>query len=698
MKKLFSFVTVLAFGLISCQQNPKLEPSRALGVVEISFDAQNKTSSARMIANRSLLPNQDSVAFGSKAFSVQTSGTQKYLSAQFYVSNNTTGMLEDLTLIAYHQSANQADTAIKSLQNFAGLSSTQLDMYARAAKPNNAPSGFSPFTTNDTTADLQVFTETETGTLETEASSLLGSGEYLFPYGFVARASSTSRSLATGAQTGTITIGLSVPDSNEPSSSAQRFKMTFVVFAQPVTARVTESYEERNGASSASARASGFGASDIAHIDSMTVSSGTIINGVRTAGNSSNVKNLLGERSWQLGSTLDDQANGVAIDSSGNVYVAGYTRGDLDGNTSTGTYDGFLTQYNSSGVKQWTHQFGGDAGQFAFRVTVDSSNNIWVTGTTEGTFDGNTSSGNNDAFIVKYNSGGTKLWTKLFGTSNYDTAISIATDSSNNAYVVGGTSGGFAGFTNAGQYDMFIIKIDPGGNTLWTQQLGSGASDVARGVTLDASGNAYVTGETQGAIDGHTSAGINDVFLIKYNASGTKLWSKQFGSANAETSTSIALDSSGNIYITGQTDGDLDGNTNATQPLDEVNDLILVKFDASGTKQWTQQLGSTGEDLGNDLKVDSSDNIFVAGITTGNFDGHPNSGSSDLILIKYNSSGTKLWSKQLGTDGSDLAYALALDSSDNIFVAAQTGRGVGGNTNAGSLDAMLVRFDGLDAH
>jgi len=197
----------------------------------------------------------------------------------------------------------------------------------------------------------------------------------------------------------------------------------------------------------------------------------------------------------------------------------------------------------------------------------------------------------------------------------------------------------------------------------WTKQLGTTSSDYGYSVTTDSSGNIYVTGYTYGDLDGNTSSGGQDIFLVKYNSSGTKQWTKQLGSSGWDWGNGVTTDSSGNIYVTGYTNGGLDGNTNSG-----YGDIFLVKYNSSGTKQWTKQLGTSSSDSGNGVTTDSSGNIYVTGSTGGGLDGNTNYGNdcsvppgfwnsinncSDIFLVKYNSSGTKQWTKQLGTSYTD---------------------------------------------
>ena len=421
----------------------------------------------------------------------------------------------------------------------------------------------------------------------------------------------------------------------------------------------------------------------------------------------------------QLGSSGEDVATGVAVDSSGNSYVTGYTDGGIDGNSSSGKKDFFLIKYNSSGTKEWTKQEGSSGDDYAYGLAVDSSDNIYVTGYTDKKLHGNNNSGRFDMFLVKYNSSGARQWTKQLGTSNNEYASAVETDSSDNIYVTGMTWGGLDGSTKP-RYcmgygtvrasrectDIFLVKYNSSGTKQWVKQLeGSSKSfDNAQGLAVDSSDNIYVAGFTNGGLDGNTSSGGYDILLVKYNSGGSKQWLQQFGSSKNDMGLEVNVDSKGNIYVTGYTQGGLDGKTYSGE-----RDIFLVKYNSSGTKQWTQQLGTPTFDEGNGVAVDSSDNIYVSGWTRGKLDTY--AGGDDAIVIKYNSSGTKQWTRQFGapsfleksqynsssqmTTSTDKGIGVAVDSSGNIYVTGNTDGGLDGNTNSGKNDIFLVKYNSM---
>ena len=161
---------------------------------------------------------------------------------------------------------------------------------------------------------------------------------------------------------------------------------------------------------------------------------------------------------------------------------------------------------------EWIRQFGSSATDLGLKISVDASG-VYVAGHTIGALPGQTSAGGADAFVRKYDASGNELWTRQFGSSAFDLALGISVDASG-VYVAGHTTGALPGQTSAGSGDAFVRKYDTSGNVVWTRQFGSSASDVAFGISVDASG-VYVAGWTFGALPGQTSAGSFDAFVAK---------------------------------------------------------------------------------------------------------------------------------------------------------------------------------------
>jgi len=395
----------------------------------------------------------------------------------------------------------------------------------------------------------------------------------------------------------------------------------------------------------------------------------------------------------QFGTSANDVGYGIATDSNGNVYVTGSTGGNL-GNANAGSEDIFITKYNSQGTKLWTRQIGTTDSDNGNRVTVDINDNVYIVGSTRGSLDGNTYAGEEDIFIIKYDSDGNKIWTRQAGTTTNDVGTGIATDRSGNIYITGFTFGGINGNTNAGTDDTFIIKYDANGIEQWTRQIGTPANDTAYGIATDIAGNVYVTGQTGGNFDGNTNHGGDDIFVVKYNSGGNKQWAVLLGSPFAappgfDTGTGIATDSNGNIYITGYTNGGLDGNVSTGD-----NDLVVVKLDAGGANQWTRQLGTTRSEFPTSIAIDSNNNIYVTGATDDALDGNANAGDFDLFVVKYTSNGDKQWVRQLGTTAFDMAWDITTDQNGNAYVTGFTNGNLAG-TNAGSStsDAFIIKYD-----
>ncbi len=326
------------------------------------------------------------------------------------------------------------------------------------------------------------------------------------------------------------------------------------------------------------------------------------------------------------------------------------------------------------------------------------------------------------------------IWAKRAGGFSFDSGAGIAVDTAGNSYVTGSFQG--AAIFGAGEaneiilnsvdfLDIFVAKYDVNGSLLWAKQAGDSAGESGNHIAVDAFGNSYITGlfeetATFGANEASettlTSVGSRDIFVAKYSTDGLLLWAKQAGGSNSnDHAEGIAVDASGNSYITGFFNDSATfgaGETNETTLNSSGSfDIYIAKYDASGLLQWAKEAGSSSFDIGAGIAVDVSDNVYI----TGFFEGAATFGTGeanqtiltsadarDIFVAKYNAAGLLLWAKRAGGSGSDEGFGIVVDVSGNNYI---TGRFEGTATfgaseanevildSEGSNDIFVAKFD-----
>jgi len=317
-----------------------------------------------------------------------------------------------------------------------------------------------------------------------------------------------------------------------------------------------------------------------------------------------------------LSSTGTDIGYSITLDSNNNVFVAGASN-------AGGTNGSQFAKLNSSGSLEWQIRLNNFTNE-AYKVNVDSTGNLYSVGRT---FE----SGNNDGLLVKLNTSGTIQWQRKLGSAEAERFWGVSLDSSNNVYCSGFSSD-----------SLLIAKYNDSGTIQWQRTLPTGTTDDPK-IVVNGSGDSYISTSTivSGWIWG---------FVTKYNTSGTIQWQKRLGVADFNSRFfGIAKNSSDDIYAVGLTD------TSGS------NDLILVKYNSSGTLQWQRRLRGANSDFGTSVSLDSSGNVYVIGDTLSS-----GAGSTDILIAKYNSSGTIQWQRTLGFSGSDQGRDIKIDSQGNI--------------------------------
>jgi beta-propeller repeat-containing protein len=399
----------------------------------------------------------------------------------------------------------------------------------------------------------------------------------------------------------------------------------------------------------------------------------------------------------QFGTAGIDSGFGIAVDPSG-IYVAGRTDADLDGSgpeTFKGFSDAFVQKYDGGGSMVWTRQFGTPAVDIAFGVAVDPSG-VYVTGRTDADLDGagpEIHAGSQDSFVRSYDPSGTFLWMRQFGTSAIDLALAVSVDPGG-IHITGRTDGDFAGpGALTGVSDAFLQTLDAGGNLLWTRQFGSLGFDQAFAVSGDGFA-LHIAGHADGALSGETAenVGNTDAFLQRYDGSGNNLWTRRFGTlgpvADKATAVARALDEGGNLYVAGETRGVFPGQTSAG-----LSDAFLRKYDRSGNEVWTRQFGSPLNDFAPALSIGSG-RICVGGRSDAALPGQTFIGGlSDAYIRCFSSGGAHIWTRQFGTVASDTVSAVAVDSRGAVYVAGETEGALPTQTSAGLRDAFIRKYD-----
>lgn len=376
-------------------------------------------------------------------------------------------------------------------------------------------------------------------------------------------------------------------------------------------------------------------------------------------------------------SAKETSSRSIAVDTSGNIFIAGTTNGELHGNALVGTEDFFVSKYDINGARQWTKQMGlGAKATTARGVATDSSGNVFVTGNTSDGFDGNDITDPTGYFLVKFDGNGNKQWSKLTGSAGLgNTANGVATDTAGNIFVTG-VSG----------IKSFITKYNPTGTVAWTKLAGGTASTQTSGlaVATDPTGNIYIAGQTSDNLNGAV-VGAADFFVIKYDTAGTVLWTKQMGVAGKlTTGFGVAAYASG-VVVTGQTNGDLDGNTQKG-----LTDSFITKYSELGIKQWTKQEGAVGFiGASYGVAIKSSGDSFMVGETI-NEDGV--SGSS-FYLIKYNAAGVSQITNRAGVVYKHThANGVSIAPSGVVYATGYTTGGLDGNALIGTKDLFITKF------
>jgi Domain of unknown function (DUF4347)/Beta-propeller repeat len=377
------------------------------------------------------------------------------------------------------------------------------------------------------------------------------------------------------------------------------------------------------------------------------------------------------------------------------------------------------------------------------KTAVDNLGNRYTIGTFSGVVDFDPSltgvanringEGEGDIFISKLDSVGNFVWAKAMGTGAYGNAAGIAVDAGGNIYISGSFTGtididpsptSVANLVSAGEYDIFITKLDSRGDLIWGKSIGGANYDLARGVAIDGSGNVYTVGTFKGTVDFDPSltgtsnlsssinedTSINEAFISKLDSSGNFVWAKSIGDDrnlfNYGYPISVAIDGSGNVYTAGAFEGTADFDPSLTETANLVSagesDIFISKLDSRGNFIWAKSIGGTGRDAATGLTIDGSGNIYTTGYFYDIVDFDPSltntnnlfslGGNASTFVSKLDRDGNFAWAKSWEGLLYYNATGIAVDAGGDIYT---TGTFIGtvdfdpsptGITNLVSLD------------
>ncbi len=448
-------------------------------------------------------------------------------------------------------------------------------------------------------------------------------------------------------------------------------------------------------------------------------------------------------RSWgtYYGSTGIEIAQGSVSDASGSNYLAGYTSITSTVIATVGahqtvyggsTADGFVSKFNSSGVRQWATFYGGGGSDIFYEIDADFSGNVYAVGesySSSGIYSTGahqTYGGGADAMAVKFNSSGVRQWGTYYGTSNADYGRACAVDNAGNLYLAGYCNSGGTVIATPGShqpangglgfYDGFLVKFNTAGVRQWGTFYGGGADDYAYGVASTSAGDVYISGQTTStnniaSVGSHqaTKSGGNEAFIAKFNTSGVRQWGTYYGNTGSDIGNDCAVDPTGNAYLTGSTTSSISiatvGAAQATYG--GVMDAFLVKFNSTGVRQWCSYYGGTSTDIGWSCSVNSTSEVFIGGTTAstlgistpGTHQIAYGGGSADGYITKLSSAGVLQYSTYYGGSGTDEGYSIDAKNLNTIYLAGTSTSANGISTPGshqsvfgGSYDAYLVKF------
>lgn len=413
-----------------------------------------------------------------------------------------------------------------------------------------------------------------------------------------------------------------------------------------------------------------------------------------------------------FGDTGPDAGISISKNVNGYIYTTGYFRGtiDFDPGPSTHTlttvptiYDVFIVKMDTSGNFIWAKDMGGTYWTMSNAIEIDVQGNIYVSGFFYNTSDFDpgpgtytaTSNGGQDVFISKLDSAGNFIWAKTFGGTEDDALSSLKIDAQGSIYTTGyfrdtiqlSIQTDTTNLISSGIKDVFICKLDSAGNIRWAKSIGGTSDDVGNSIAIDKKGNCYIGGDFQSVCDFDpsvttytlSSSGNNDFFVLKLDSLGNMQWAKKAGGINYDQCTSIAVDTTDNIYalniFTGVVDFDPSVSTYTITSDNNSVDVSILKLNSDGNFVWCKAFGGPLPDVGKSICIDRFQNIYATGYYKAYADFDPGAstyslnsvGGKDVYILKLSNQGNFKWAKSFGGTSEEYGISINVDDNESIY-------------------------------
>jgi len=389
----------------------------------------------------------------------------------------------------------------------------------------------------------------------------------------------------------------------------------------------------------------------------------------------------------QFGTPGADQAISISIDVTNNIFVVGRIGNSPSPEEVFGVGEGYITKYDSQGIKLWTDQFGSRFGTGALDVALDTAGNAYVVGWADSDLPGQVHFGRRDAFIRKYDDTGNLLWTNQFGTPERDELKGIAISGSGDIFVVGIENEKIqAAYLGQSKGKSFVYRFNSDGDLVWRSEISSNPGDRIEDIVVSNSNDIYITGHTSIELGLEGQNGEIDAFVARLGDDGQLSWLHQFGSSLDDKGRAVVLDEDNNLYFTGRWEGSQSSGTSGGG--------YVGSYKPDGTFRWLETFGLDSGQSAESL-VATSEHVIVVGRMVNNLDmvTDLDVGSSepdlDVGLWIYSKEGELIEFENFGTPSTDEASDVASTNFNEVYIVGRTSGQLATNSEEQGFDAFV---------